>query len=165
MKPRSCRCRPWWANCLIPRFSPDTLTFDASIENSLPDLLRKAAPVTQVGANRHTLCQAQIMAPWDYSNSTDIFGSDARRGSLVFMPEESSLSQGAAALGRVAVEYGHSMESSEFVYLTGTTTWGATKQIFAHIDRDFRGPNIPPGKAHAADLDVIAARLREHGIE
>lgn len=56
------------------------------------------------------------------------------------------------------------MENSEFIYLSGPTTWGATKRIFAHIDRDFRGPNIPPDKAHAADLDVIEAKLRENGL-
>lgn len=107
------------------------------------------------------------MAPWDYSNSTDIFGSDARRGALVFIPDDAltANAQGTEAPGRVAVEYGQSMESSQFVYLSGPTTWGATKQIFAHIDRDFCGPNIPPGKAHAADLDVIIAKLRENGIQ
>lgn len=107
------------------------------------------------------------MAPWDYSNSTDIFGSDTRRGSLVFIPEESlqALAQGTSAVGRVAVEYGQSSERSEYLYLSGPTTWGVTSRVFAHVDRDFRGPNIPPGKAHAADLDVIVAKLREIGID
>lgn len=125
------------------------------------------ARVTLVRANRWILCQAHGMAPWDYSNSTDIFGSDARRGLLVFMPEDSleGLAQGSEAVGRVAVEYGRSMEGSDFVYLSGPTTWGVTKRVFAHIARDFRGPNIPAGKAHAADLDVIVAKLRESGIE
>lgn len=77
------------------------------------------------------------MAAWDYSNSTDIFGSDARRGALVFIPDDSlsANAQGTEAPGRVA-----------------------------HIDCDFRGPNIPPDKAHAADLDVIVAKLRENGL-
>ncbi|SKU94960.1 Uncharacterised protein [Mycobacteroides abscessus subsp. bolletii] len=106
------------------------------------------------------------MVAWDYSNSTDVFGSDARRGALVFIPDDSlsANAQGTEAPGRVAVEYGQLMENSEFIYLSGPTTWGATKRIFAHIDRDFRGPNIPPDKAHAADLDVIVAKLRESGL-
>ncbi|MBE5502545.1 hypothetical protein E3G56_005171 [Mycobacteroides abscessus] len=56
---------------------------------------------------------AHIMAAWDYSNSTDILGSDARRGALVFIPDDSlsANAQGTEAPGRVAVEYGQLVTS------------------------------------------------------
>lgn len=106
------------------------------------------------------------MAPWDYASAIDVFASDGRHGTLVFIPEDSlqALSDGPAAVGRVAVEFSLSMANSEYSYLTGPTTWGATKPLFAHVGRDFHGPNIPPGRTIAADADVIVARLRAAGI-
>lgn len=106
------------------------------------------------------------MAPWDYASAIDVYASGGRHGTLVFIPEDAlkALSDGSAAVGRVAVEFSISRAESEYFYLTGPTTWGVTKQLLSQVGRDFHGPNIPPGRSNAADADVIVARLRAAGI-
>lgn len=104
------------------------------------------------------------MASWDYAASIDVYASDGRRGTLVFVPEDSLARTDEAAVGRVAVEFRVGMVDSEYSYLTGPTTWGVTKQLFTRVGQDFPGPNIPAGRSIAADADAIVARLRAAGI-
>lgn len=106
------------------------------------------------------------MSAWDYGSAIDVFAASGRCGLLVFVPEDSleALKAGPAAVGRVAVEFGAGTANSEYVYLSGPTTWGVTKQLLARFPEDFGGPNIPADRAIAADMDLIVARLRAAGV-
>lgn len=105
------------------------------------------------------------MSYWDFEQPTTVYDRLRRSALLVFLPDDSRVSNLDAGTGCVALDYGHEAKP-RFVPLSRTTTFGHAQEILGTLHLDCRGPNIPPQQPgqQAADADVITDKLRRAGL-